>query len=398
LRILLLARKAINAIGSGPRPGIDESALSYYSRRGERQGLPQDSLLLGRRTMKVIDLRSDTVTLPSPQMREAICRAELGDDVFGEDPTVNRLEQVAAERVGKEAALLVPSGTMGNLASILTHCGRGAEVILGDQCHTFIYEAGGIAALGGVHPRPLPNQPDGTLRLEAIEAAIRPDNVHFPRTRLICLENTHNRCSGAVLTPEYMAQVAALARRHGLAVHLDGARIFNAAVALNVDVRDLTREVDSLSFCLSKGLAGPVGSVICGSAAFIAEARRTRKILGGGMRQAGILAAAGIVALGEMVERLREDHDNAARLARGIAQIEGLSVDLARVQTSIVYIDVTRGGLVAEELVKQLGGAGVKVLSTGPTRLRAVTHYGITADDIDQTLLALTGVMKSVAE
>jgi threonine aldolase len=348
--------------------------------------------------MKVIDLRSDTVTLPSPQMREAICRAELGDDVFGEDPTVNRLEQVAAERVGKQAALLVPSGTMGNLASILTHCGRGAEVILGDQCHTFIYEAGGIAALGGVHPRPLPNQPDGTLRLEAIEAAIRPDNVHFPRTRLICLENTHNRCSGAVLTPEYMAQVAALARRHGLAVHLDGARIFNAAVALNVDVRDLTREVDSLSFCLSKGLAGPVGSVICGSAAFIAEARRTRKILGGGMRQAGILAAAGIVALGEMVERLREDHDNAARLARGIAQIEGLSVDLARVQTNIVYIDVTRGGLTAEELVKQLGGAGVKVLSTGPTRLRAVTHYGITADDIDQTLLALTRVMKSVAE
>jgi threonine aldolase len=398
LPILLLARKAINAIGSGPRPGIDESALSYYPRHGERQGLPQDSLLLGRRTMKVIDLRSDTVTLPSPQMREAICRAELGDDVFGEDPTVNRLEQVAAERVGKQAALLVPSGTMGNLASILTHCGRGAEVILGDQCHTFIYEAGGIAALGGVHPRPLPNQPDGTLRLEAIEAAIRPDNVHFPRTRLICLENTHNRCSGAVLTPEYMAQVAALARRHGLAVHLDGARIFNAAVALNVDVRDLTREVDSLSFCLSKGLAGPVGSVICGSAAFIAEARRTRKILGGGMRQAGILAAAGIVALGEMVERLREDHDNAARLARGMAQIEGLSVALARVQTNIVYIDVTRGGLVAEELVKQLGGAGVKVLSTGPTRLRAVTHYGITADDIDQTLLALTRVMKSVAE
>jgi threonine aldolase len=348
--------------------------------------------------MKVIDLRSDTVTLPSAAMREAIGRAELGDDVFGEDPTVNRLEQMAAERVGKEAALLVPSGTMGNLASILTHCGRGAEVILGDQCHTFIYEAGGIAALGGVHPRPLPNQPDGTLRLEAIEAAIRPDNVHFPRTRLICLENTHNRCGGAALTPEYTAQVAAVARRHGLAVHLDGARIFNAAVALNVDVRALTRDVDSLSFCLSKGLAGPVGSVICGSADFIAEARRTRKILGGGMRQAGILAAAGVVALDEMVERLREDHENAARLARGIAQMDGLSVDLARVQTNIVYCDVTREGLTAEELVKRLAGAGVKVLSTGPTRLRAVTHYGITADDIDQTLLALTRAMKSVAK
>jgi threonine aldolase len=347
--------------------------------------------------MKVIDLRSDTVTLPSPAMREAMYGAELGDDVFGEDPTVNRLEEMAAERVGKEAALLVPSGTMGNLASILTHCGRGAEVILGDQCHTFIYEAGGIAALGGVHPRPLPNQPDGTLRLEAIEAAVRPDNVHFPRTRLICLENTHNRCSGAALTPEYMAQVGALARRHALAVHLDGARIFNAAVALNVDVRVLTREVDSLSFCLSKGLAAPVGSVICGSADFIAEARRTRKILGGGMRQAGILAAAGIVALDRMIERLREDHENAARLAAGIAQIDGLAVDLARVQTNIVYFDVARAGLTAEELAKRLAGAGVRILSTGPVRLRAVTHYGIAAGDIDQTLVALAGIMKSAA-
>jgi threonine aldolase len=374
---------------------IDEWGRAEYALDQERQRLPQDSPWIGRQTMKVIDLRSDTVTLPSPAMREAMCRAELGDDVFGEDPTVNRLEHMAAERVGKQAAMLVPSGTMGNLASILTHCGRGAEVILGDQCHTFIYEAGGIAALGGVHPRPLPNQPDGTLRLEAIEAAIRPNNVHFPRTRLICLENTHNRCSGAALTPEYTTQVGALARRHGLAVHLDGARIFNAAVALNVDVRDLTRDADSLSFCLSKGLAGPVGSVICGSTDFIAEARRTRKILGGGMRQAGILAAAGIAALDQMVERLREDHDNAARLARGVAQIEGLSVDLGRVQTNIVYCDVTRVGLTAEELVKRLAGAGVKILSTAPTRFRAVTHYGLTADDIDQTLLALTRVMKS---
>jgi len=344
--------------------------------------------------MTTIDLRSDTVTLPSPPMREAIYRAELGDDVFGEDPTVNRLERLAAERVGKEAGLLVPTGTMGNLASILTHCGRGAEVILGNQCHTFIYEAGGISALGGIHPRPIPNQPDGTLPLKEIEAAIRPDNVHFPRTRLICLENTHNRCSGVALTVEYTDAVGQLARRHGLAVHLDGARIFNAALALKVDVRQLTRSVDSVSFCLSKGLAAPVGSVICGSKDFIAEARRTRKVLGGGMRQAGILAAAGIVALDTMVDRLCEDHENATQLARGVARIDGLSIDLARVQTNIVYFDVTREDLTAEELVRGLGGRGVRVLSVGPTRLRAVTHYGITADDIERALAALADVMK----
>ena len=278
--------------------------------------------------MRIVDLRSDTVTLPSDPMREAMFHAELGDDVFGEDPTVNRLEQMAAERVGKEAALLVVSGTMGNLASILTHCRRGEEAILGDRAHTFIYEAGGISALGGIHPHTVPNQPDGTLRLEDIEAAIRPDNVHFPRTRLICLENTHNRCYGAPLSPEYMAAVGQLARRHNLAIHLDGARIFNAAAALGVDVRELTRHVDSLSFCLSKGLAAPVGSVICASKTFIAEARRARKVLGGGMRQAGVLAAAGIVALDTMIDRLREDHDNAMRLARGIARIDGLSLDL----------------------------------------------------------------------
>jgi threonine aldolase len=345
--------------------------------------------------MKTIDLRSDTVTLPSNEMREAIYHAELGDDVFGEDPTVNRLEQMAAERVGAEAALLVVSGTMGSLVSILTHCGRGAEVILGDRCHTSIYEAGGISALGGIHPWTVPNQPDGTLRLEDIEAAIRPDNVHFPRTRLICLENTHNRCDGAPLTTNYTAQVVDLAHRHNLAVHLDGARIFNAAVALGVDVKELTRGVDSLSFCLSKGLAAPVGSVVCGSKDFIAEARRTRKMLGGGMRQAGIIAAAGIVALDKMIDRIHEDHDNAARLAKGIARIDGLSIDLARVQTNIVYLDVAVEGLSGEDLAKQLDAREVRVLSVGPTRLRAVTHYGITADDIDQTLSVLAEVIRS---
>lgn len=339
--------------------------------------------------MKTIDLRSDTVTLPSPQMREAICRAELGDDVFGEDPTVLELERKLAGLVGTEAALLVASGTMGNLVCVLTHCGRGDEVILGDQSHTFYYEAGGISALGGVHPRTIPNQPDGTLRLEDIRVAIRPDNVHFPRTRLICLENTQNRCGGVALSPEYTDAVAALAREHGLAVHLDGARIFNAAVALGVNVKELTRGVDSLSICLSKGLAAPVGSVVCGSKSFIDEARRTRKMLGGGMRQAGIIAAAGIVALDSMVERIRDDHDNAAHLARGIAGMSRLAVDLASVQTNIVYFDVVGEGLSAETLVSHLVERGVKMISSGPGRIRAVTHYGIDRSDIDTTLSAL---------
>ncbi len=339
--------------------------------------------------MKTIDLRSDTVTLPSPEMREAIYNAELGDDVFGEDPTVLELERKMAGLVGTEAALLVASGTMGNLVCVLTHCGRGDEVILGDQSHTFYYEAGGISALGGVHPRTTPNQPDGTLRLEDIQAAIRPDNVHFPRTRLICLENTQNRCGGVALSPEYTDAVAALAREHGLAVHLDGARIFNAAAALGVDVKELTRGVDSVSICLSKGLAAPVGSVVCGSKRFIEEARRTRKILGGGMRQAGIIAAAGIVALDSMVERIRNDHDNAAHLAQGIADMSGLVVDLASVQTNIVYFDVVGEGLSAETLVSHLAERGVKMICSGPERIRAVTHYGIDRDDIDAALSAL---------
>jgi threonine aldolase len=346
--------------------------------------------------MKTIDLRSDTVTLPSPAMIEAISHAQLGDDVFSEDPTVNRLEELAAERLGKEAAMLVASGTMGNLAAVLTHCARGDEVILGDQSHTFRYEAGGVSALGGVHPHTIPNQPDGTLLLELVEAAIRPDNIHFPRTRLICLENTHNRCGGAALPLSYMDTITELADRHGLALHLDGARIFNAAVALGVDARDLARSVDSVSVCLSKGLAAPVGSVVCGSQEFIAQARRTRKVLGGGMRQAGIIAAAGIVALEQMVARLREDHDNAAKLAHGIAGLNGLTIDAGQVQTNIVYFDVAADELSAEALIARLAAEGVKMLSLGPARIRAVTHYGITADDIDQTLSVMARAMSSL--
>ena len=342
--------------------------------------------------MKTIDLRSDTVTLPTQTMREAIYHAELGDDVFGEDPTTNRLEKIAAERMGKEAAIMVASGTMGNLVCVLTHCRRGEEVILGDQSHTFLYEAGGMSAVGGIHPHTIVNQPDGTIRLDDIEAAIRGNNVHFPRSRLICLENTHNRCYGSALTPQYTESVAKLAGERDLRVHLDGARIFNAAVALGVDVTELTRHADSLSFCLSKGLSSPVGSVICGTSEFIAEARRNRKVLGGGMRQSGIIAAAGIEALEHMVDRLAEDHENARRLAEGIARTPGLSIELNRIQTNIVYFDMADDRFDAATLVTQLARRGVKVLQVGPGRLRAVTHYGISAEDIDLALAAMNEI------
>ena len=342
----------------------------------------------------IVDLRSDTVTLPSPEMREAVFRADLGDDVFAEDSTVNRLQQIAAERLKMEAALFVASGTMGNLISVLTHCSRGEEIILGDISHIFLNEAGGISALGGVFPHTIPNQPDGTLRLEDITNAIREENIHFPHTRLLCLENTHNRCYGAVLTPAYTASAVALAKSRGLLVHLDGSRIFNAAVALGVDVSELARGVDSVNFCLSKGLSAPVGSVICGSRDFIARARRIRKMVGGGMRQAGIIAAAGIVALKNMVGRLVEDHENARILAAGIKGIPGLATEPKRVQTNIVYIDLLATDLTDDEFIKRLAENGLKLSHTGPRRFRMVTHYGIVRDDIQKALNILGSVMQ----
>ena len=344
--------------------------------------------------MNIIDLRSDTVTLPTDEMREAIYNVDLGDDVFGEDPKTNQLEKMAAELVGKEAALLVPSGTMGNLVCTLTHCARGEEVILGDQSHMFLNEAGGMSALGGIHPHILPNQPDGTLKLEDIEAAIRGDNEHWPRTRLICLENTHNRCYGSPLTPEYIDKVVEIANNHGLYVHLDGARIFNAAVALKIDVKGFTRSVNSLIFCLSKGLSAPIGSMVCGTSKFIGEARRSRKVLGGGMRQTGIIASAGIVALEEMVERLKEDHRNAYRLAEGINKIPGLNIEIDKVKTNIIYFDLLGEKLTAEEFLTKIEGKGIKILRTGPSKFRMVTHLGISSKDIDATLVALSEVVK----
>jgi threonine aldolase len=319
--------------------------------------------------------------------------AEVGDDVMGEDPTINRLEAIAAERVGQEAALFVASGTMGNLVALLTHCRRGDEIIVGDRAHLFLLEAGSVSALGGIHSRQVPNQTDATLDLTDIEAAIRPDDDHFPRSRVICLENTHNRCGGACLTPEYMGQVRDLADEYDLCIHLDGARVFNAAVALDVDVRDLTRDADSVSFCLSKGLSAPVGSLVCGPAKFIQQARRARKVVGGGMRQAGIIAAAGIVALEEMVDRLVKDHSNARRLAEGLADTPGIILDPSRVQTNIVLFKLDESVYDADEFCQRLADQGVKMSPTSGRQIRAVTHFGIEANHIQHALVTIGRVM-----
>lgn len=343
---------------------------------------------------KVVDLRSDTVTLPTPAMRQAIAEAELGDDVFGEDPTVNRLEELAAERMGKEAAVLVTSGTQGNLIGVLSHTQRGDEVIVGDQAHVFHYEVAGCAVIGGVQLRTVRNL-DGRLDPAEVEAAIRPPNIHHPRTSLVCLENTHNRCGGAVLDASQTAAIAAVAHRHGAAVHLDGARIFNAAVALGVEARTLTAAVDSVTFCLSKGLSAPVGSVLCGSKTYIETARRYRKMLGGGMRQAGIIAAAGIVALNTMVDRLAEDHDNARLLAEGLAELPGLRLDPTTVRTNIVIFDVT-AAIGASGLAARLKDRGILCSLPGPNRIRMVTHYGIVRSDIERALQAAREVLVGV--
>ncbi|MFQ5934003.1 MAG: low-specificity L-threonine aldolase [Dehalococcoidia bacterium] len=340
---------------------------------------------------KVIDLRSDTVSLPTPQMREAIAQAELGDDVFGEDPTVKKLEATAAEKMGKEAALLVSSGTQGNLVSILSHCQRGDEVILGDLAHTFRYEAGSVSALGGVHVFTVPNDERGRLDTSAVQQAIRPKDAHFPNTALVCIENTHNLCGGAALGLEDIAPVAEVADRHGLPLHLDGARIFNASVALEVEPKDLAAPFSSVTFCLSKGLSCPVGSVVCGSEEFIVKAHRIRKALGGGMRQAGIIAAAGLVALDTMVGRLAEDHANARALAEGLAEIPGLGVDLDRVQTNMVMVRVERD--VPNEIVQALVERNVRVLDREHGNLRLVTHYGIDEEDIGRAIEAFREVM-----
>lgn len=344
--------------------------------------------------MEVVDLRSDTVTKPTPEMREAMANAEVGDDVYGDDPTVNRLQEMAAEKMGKEAGLFVPSGTMGNLAAILSHCQRGDEVIIGQLNHSFLFEAGGMSVLGGVQSYQLRNQPDGSLLPEDVENAIRPDDPHDPITRLVCLENTHNRCGGTVQTPEYTRRIAQLAHNHGLKVHLDGARIFNAAAALGVPARQLTEPVDSVTFCLSKGLSAPVGSVLCGERGFIEKARRARKLLGGGMRQAGILAAAGIVALGRMTERLVEDHARARRLADGLRKNDCVVLDAGTPATNMVFFNLApHARLSAPDITEKLGKQGILVSPSGDRRFRLVTHCWIDDAGVDRSVAAFAAVL-----
>ncbi|SRR5581483_10527517 len=345
--------------------------------------------------MEFIDLRSDTVTKPTPEMREAMAKAEVGDDVFGDDPTVNRLQEMAADMMGKEAGLFVPSGTMGNLAGILSHCQRGDEVILGKKNHTFLFEAGGISVLGGVHSHQLDNQPDGSLLLSDIEAAIRPDDPHDPITRLICLENTHNRCGGTVQTPEYIRQVADFAHARGLKVHLDGARLFNAAAALNVSAKELAGPVDSVTFCLSKGLCAPVGSVLCGDREFIKRANRMRKMLGGGMRQAGVLAAAGIVALEKMTKRLSEDHARARNLAEGLSENRNIILDAGTPATNMIFFNLAPGvKLSTSQIEEKMKTKGILVHASGERRFRLVTHYWIDDKAVDKTVAVFADVLQ----
>lgn len=346
-------------------------------------------------THYTIDLRSDTVTKPTPAMRLAMAEAEVGDDVYGEDPTVIKLEQRVAALMGMEAAVYVPSGTMGNLIAVLSHCGRGDEMILGDRAHIFLYEQGGSAALGGVHPHTLPNQLDGTLDLMQVENAIRSENVHYPVTRLLALENTHNRCGGRTLAVEYVDAAGALAHDNGLKLHIDGARLWNAAVALGLPPGRLVAAADSVSVCFSKGLGAPVGSVVAGSHEFMRKARRMRKQVGGGMRQAGILAAACLVALDQMVERLAEDHANARLLANGLALLPGIVIDPDAVETNILYFDVVQPGLTGAALSAGLAARGVLINPTAPQQLRAVTNYHISATDIETVLGAVEEVLNT---
>jgi threonine aldolase len=333
--------------------------------------------------VKPIDLRSDTITLPSPAMRQAILDAKLGDDVFGEDPTVNELEELAASMMGKDAAIFVASGTMGNLISAMVHCRRGEQIILGRDSHIMHWEQCGASTLGGISMRAIPNEANGELKLKDIESAVNGDDLHLSRTKLICLENTFN---GHPLSLSYIAEVEELARHHCLNMHLDGARIFNAAIALKVPVEEIAKYFDSVQFCCSKGLAAPVGSVICGSEEFIDEARRVRKMLGGGMRQAGILAAACLVSLRSMIERLEEDHQNANTLAQGLAQIAGVDVRPAKIRTNIVFFGLKDKKIALADFARALKEEGLIVSCIPSTGLRAVTHFGIEASDIHEAV------------
>ena len=344
--------------------------------------------------MNIIDLRSDTLTNPTKAMRKAMSEAEVGDDVFSEDPTVNQLEKIAAERMGKEAAIFVPSGTMGNLISILSHCERGDEVILGDQSHIFLNEVGGLSALGGIHPHIIKNEPDGTLDLKTIEQKIRTSDIHYPPTRLITLENTHNYCMGSPISPEYMRQVGNLAQKYNLKIHIDGARIFNAAIALKLDVKDLLCEADSVMFCLSKGLSAPVGSIVCGSKNFIHKTRKWRKMVGGGMRQSGHLAAAGIIALNDLTDRLKEDHSNAQKLAQGLAKLKRIVLKPELIKTNIIFFSLEHSNIKPETFLENLEAQGIKILMIHEGVFRIVLHREISETQVELVIKAMKEITK----
>jgi threonine aldolase len=340
----------------------------------------------------MIDLRSDTVTKPTPAMREAMARAEVGDDVYGEDPTVNRLEELAAETMGKEAALFVPTGTMGNLVSVISHCQRGSEIVLGDNSHIFFYEVAGAAVVGGLAYHILPNDRYGMLDSVQVAAAIRGGDIHVPPTGLLCLENTHNRSGGTVLDKSQLDRLCEVAHAKGVPVHLDGARIFNAATYLETPVSELVENIDSVQFCLSKGLAAPAGSLVVGKRDFITRARKNRKMLGGGMRQAGVLAAAGLIALTEMTLRLEEDHLNARRFAESLALVDGFDIDLSTVQTNIVAADLNAKTWGAEEWIAKLKANGVLVGAPGPRRLRFVFHNDVSRPEMEKALSVIASL------
>jgi threonine aldolase len=340
--------------------------------------------------MKIIDLRSDTVTKPTAGMRAVMAAAEVGDDVYGEDPTVNRLEALAAEMLGKEASIFVPSGTQSNLLALLSHCARGDEYIVGQHAHTYKYEGGGAAVLGSIQPQPLDFEPDGSLNLAKVESAVKPDDPHFAKTRLLCLENTQ---AGKVLALDYLKHAREFCNRKALALHLDGARVFNAAVALGVPVTDISGQFDTISVCLSKGLGAPVGSVLCGPAELIARARRWRKMLGGGMRQAGVLAACGIYALQNNVQRLGEDHENARRLAEGLSRVAGVSIVGGGANTNMVFIEMEAGrSLRLQEHLKARG-----ILIGGYGLMRLVTHLDVDRADVDRFVGEVGGFFQKAA-
>lgn len=345
--------------------------------------------------MDKIDFRSDTVSWPTPRMKEAMAHAPIGDDVYGEDPTVNELERLAAAKVGKEAAVFVTSGTQGNLLGVLSHAQRGDEVILGRDSHIALAEAGGVSVLGGVAMRQLATDKYGKMDLAEVETAVRANDPHYPISRLIAVENSYGTKFGYPISPDYYANIRAIAQRHNMAVHMDGARLFNSAVAQNIDAQEITQHVDSVTFCLSKGLSAPVGSVLCGPADVIQRARRLRKLVGGSMRQAGVIAAAGVVALHEMIERLADDHENARALAEGLAAIPGIEIDLEMVRTNIVFFDLAADAKISSaELTAQLREkANIWVGGGYGNRFRAVTHYWISRADVDLFLQTVREIL-----